>query len=178
MPNKQQTDITEILDNIAMSCRMEGLEMTDEIRAMCLAIYNGSATLQDCLHKINAKYLWNIIYANRVAVRFYILQKPENNLIDIISRCFRWVYPIDMLKKYRLLMSRYFCVQSSSMMSANRPIIVSAPRMTFPAFIFSPPQLSEKFSTASIIKSTTAPTAWKIGPNGIISNASFQSVRI
>ena len=110
MPNIQQTKITEILNNIAMSCRMEGLEMTDEIRAMCLAIYNGSATLQDCLHKINAKYLWNIIYVNRVAVRFYILQKPENNPIDIISRCFRWVYPNDTLKKYRLLMSRYFCV--------------------------------------------------------------------
>ena len=57
MSNTQQTDITEILDNIAMSCRMEGLEMTDEIRAMCLAIYNGSTTLQDYLHKINAKYL-------------------------------------------------------------------------------------------------------------------------
>lgn len=49
MPNIQQTKITEILNNIAMSCRMEGLEMTDEIRAMCLAIYNGSTTLQDCL---------------------------------------------------------------------------------------------------------------------------------
>ena len=57
MPNIQQAKITEILNNIAMSCRMEGLEMTDEIRAMCLAIYNGSTTLQDCLHKINAKYL-------------------------------------------------------------------------------------------------------------------------
>ena len=57
MPNIQQTKITEILNNIAMSCRMEGLEMTDEIRAMCLAIYTGSTTLQDCLHKINAKYL-------------------------------------------------------------------------------------------------------------------------
>ena len=57
MPNTQQTNITEILDNIAMSCRMEGLEMTDETRAMCLAIYNGSKTLQDCLNKINAKYL-------------------------------------------------------------------------------------------------------------------------
>ena len=44
--------------------------------------------------------------------------------------------------------------------------------------LFTSFQLSEKFSTASIIKSTTAPTAWKIGPNGIISNASFQSVRI
>ena len=44
MPNIQQTKITEILNNIAMSCRMEGLEMTDEIRAMCLAIYNGSTT--------------------------------------------------------------------------------------------------------------------------------------
>ena len=59
MPNIQQTKITEILNNIAMSCRMEGLEMTDEIRAMCLAIYNGSTTLQDCLHKINEKYLRN-----------------------------------------------------------------------------------------------------------------------
>ena len=39
--------------------------------------------------------------------------------------------------------------------------------------LFTPFQLSEKFSTASIIKSTTAPTAWKIGPNGIISNSSF-----
>ena len=57
MPNTQQTTITEILDNIAMSCRMEGLEMTDEIRAMCLAIYNGSTTLQDCLNNINAKYI-------------------------------------------------------------------------------------------------------------------------
>ena len=57
MPNIQQTKITEILNNIAMSCRMEGLELTDEMRAMCLAIYNGSTTLQDCLHKINAKYL-------------------------------------------------------------------------------------------------------------------------
>ena len=57
MPNIQQTKITEILNNIAMSCRMEGLELTDEMRAMCLAIYNDSTTLQDCLHKINAKYL-------------------------------------------------------------------------------------------------------------------------
>ena len=39
--------------------------------------------------------------------------------------------------------------------------------------LFTPFQLSEKFSTASIIKSTTAPTAWKIGPNGIISSISF-----
>ncbi len=30
MLNIQQTKITEILNNIAMSCRMEGLEMTDE----------------------------------------------------------------------------------------------------------------------------------------------------
>ena len=37
-------------------------------------------------------------------------------------------------------------------------------------------QLSDKFSTASMIKSTTAPTAWKIGPNGIISNISFWKI--
>ena len=81
---------------------------------------------------------------NRVAVHFDILQKSENDPIDILSCYFIWVYPIDMLKKYRLLMSRYFCVQSSSMMSASRPIIVSAPRMTFPAFTFSPPSTIRK----------------------------------
>ena len=102
MLNIQQTKITEILNNIAMSCRMEGLEMTDEIRAMCLAIYNGSATLQDCLHKINAKYPCNIMGVNRVAVHFDILQKSENDPIDILSCYFIWVYSIDMLKKYRL----------------------------------------------------------------------------
>ena len=37
-------------------------------------------------------------------------------------------------------------------------------------------QLSEKFSTASMIKSTTAPTAWKIGPSAIMRIASFQSI--
>ena len=137
MPNTQQT-ITEILDNIAMSCRMEGLEMTDEIRAMCLAIYNGSATLQDCLHNINAKYPCNIMSVNRVAVHFDILQKSENDPIDILSCYFIWVYSIDMLKKYRLLMSRHFCVQSSSMMSASRPITVSTPRMILPGFKLSP----------------------------------------
>ena len=47
MLNTPQNRITEILDNIAMSCRMEGLELTDEMRAMCLAIYNGSITVQD-----------------------------------------------------------------------------------------------------------------------------------
>lgn len=46
-------------------------------------------------------------------------------------------------------------------------------RLTFWDNIYYKFILSEKFSTASMIKSTTAPTAWKIGPNGIISNISF-----
>ena len=141
MPNTQQT-ITEILDNIAMSCRMEGLEMTDEIRAMCLAIYNGSATLQDCLHKINAKYPCNIMGVNRVAVHFDILQKSENDPIDILSCYFIWVYSIDMLKKYR-----YFCVQSSSIMSASRPIMVITPRTTLVTSMKSPSSLSTHTAT-------------------------------
>ena len=39
-------------------------------------------------------------------------------------------------------------------------------------------QSSEKFSTASMMRSTTAPIAWKIGPSAIMRIASFQSVRI
>ena len=39
-------------------------------------------------------------------------------------------------------------------------------------------QSSEKFSTASMMRSTTAPIAWKIGLSAIMRIASFQSVRI
>ena len=39
-------------------------------------------------------------------------------------------------------------------------------------------QSSERFSTASMMRSTTAPIAWKIGPSAIMRIASFQSVRI
>ena len=78
------------------------------------------------------------IHCSRVTVHFDIFQNFENNPIDIVFRCFRWVYSIDMLKKYRLLMSRHFCVQSSSMMSASRPITVSTPRMILPGFKLSP----------------------------------------
>ena len=39
---------------------------------------------------------------NRVAVHFDILQKSENDPIDILSCYSIWVYSIDMLKKYRL----------------------------------------------------------------------------
>ena len=85
-----------------------------------------------------------LIYVNRIAAHSGIFQKSETDPIDIEIHYCKWVYPIDMLKKYRLLMSRYFCVQSSSMMSASRPIMVSAPRMTFPAFTFSPPSTIRK----------------------------------
>ena len=80
-----------------------------------------------------------MVNCNRVIAHFDILQKSESDPIDIVFRCFRWAYPIDMLKKYRLLMSRYFCVQSSSMMSASRPITVSTLRMILPGFKLSPP---------------------------------------
>lgn len=51
----QQT-VSEIMDNIAMSCQMEGLDLTPEIRALCLSVLSGSASLQDSLYHLNAKY--------------------------------------------------------------------------------------------------------------------------
>ena len=39
-------------------------------------------------------------------------------------------------------------------------------------------QSSEKFLTASMMRSTTAPIAWKIGPSAIMRIASFQSICI
>ncbi|WP_154658739.1 hypothetical protein [Agathobaculum desmolans] len=55
MVSIQQT-LSEALDNIAMSCQMEGLELTPEIRALCLSVMNGSVSLQDSLHQLNTKY--------------------------------------------------------------------------------------------------------------------------
>lgn len=52
----QQNDIAKALENIAMSCRMEGLELTDEIRALCLSVLSGTISLRDSLHTLNAKY--------------------------------------------------------------------------------------------------------------------------
>ena len=84
-----------------------------------------------------------LIYVNRIAAHSDIFQKSETDPIDIVFRCFRWVYPIDMLKKYRLLMSRYFCVQSSSdSRSASRPITVITPRTTLVTSMKSPSSLS------------------------------------
>ena len=52
----QQNTLSEVLDNIAMSCQMEGLELTPEIRALCLWVLSGRVSLQDSLHQLNAKY--------------------------------------------------------------------------------------------------------------------------
>ena len=51
-----QNTVSEVLENIAVSCQMEGLELTDEIRALCLSVLSGAASLQDSLRILNAKY--------------------------------------------------------------------------------------------------------------------------
>lgn len=51
-------------------------------------------------------------------------------------------------------------------------------RLTFWDNIYYKFILSEKFSTASMMRSTTAPIAWKIGPSAIMRIASFQSICI
>ncbi|WP_159456305.1 hypothetical protein [Intestinibacillus massiliensis] len=56
MTLEPQQAVSEVLDNIAMSCQMEGLELTDEIRALCLSVLSGTASLQDSLCILNAKY--------------------------------------------------------------------------------------------------------------------------
>ena len=56
MRSIQQDALSEALDNIAMSCQMEGLELTPEIRALCLSVLNDNASLQDSLYQLNTKY--------------------------------------------------------------------------------------------------------------------------
>ena len=48
--------LLEVVENIAMSCRMEGIELTPKIRALCLSVLNGNISLQDSLRWLNAKY--------------------------------------------------------------------------------------------------------------------------
>jgi len=56
MTYEQQCKLAESLENLQMSCQMEGLELTDEIRLLCLSVINGTNCLQDCLRTLNAKY--------------------------------------------------------------------------------------------------------------------------
>lgn len=56
MLSKENAAMPEVLDNIAMSCLMEGIELTPEIRALCLSVLNGNISLQDSLRQLNAKY--------------------------------------------------------------------------------------------------------------------------
>ncbi|MBS6884276.1 Uncharacterised protein [uncultured Butyricicoccus sp.] len=53
---KDESALCEALDNIAMSCQMEGMELTSEIRALCLAVLDGTLSLQDGLYRLNMKY--------------------------------------------------------------------------------------------------------------------------
>lgn len=53
---KEDSAFCEALDNVAMSCQMEGMELTSEIRALCLAVLDGTLSLQDGLHRLNMKY--------------------------------------------------------------------------------------------------------------------------
>lgn len=56
MLSKENAALPEVLDNIAMSCRMEGIELTPEIRTLCVSVVNGNISLQDSLRWLNAKY--------------------------------------------------------------------------------------------------------------------------
>ena len=53
---QQPIILSEALDNLAMSCRMEGMELTPEIRALCLSVLEGRVSLQDSLRQLNARY--------------------------------------------------------------------------------------------------------------------------
>ena len=56
MLSKENAVLPKVLDNIVLSYRMERIELTPEIRALCLPVVNGNLSLQDSLRQLNAKY--------------------------------------------------------------------------------------------------------------------------
>ena len=56
MTKKQETILSELLQNFIISSQMEGLTVSDTIQAMCLSVLNGEYTLEECLRRLNAKY--------------------------------------------------------------------------------------------------------------------------
>lgn len=54
--NEQKNRLPEILANIQISNEIEGLQITEEIRALCLSVVNGDISLDDSLRMLNAKY--------------------------------------------------------------------------------------------------------------------------
>lgn len=56
MTKKQETQLPELLQNFIFSSQMEGLAVSEETQAMCLAVLNGETSLKECLERIRANY--------------------------------------------------------------------------------------------------------------------------
>lgn len=52
----QTVAFKESMANLIMSAQMEGLEISQEMQAMYIAVLDGTASLEDCLAQIDAKY--------------------------------------------------------------------------------------------------------------------------
>ena len=134
--------------------RAKGLELTIEILLAC-----GNAGVVECfVHHITSKKSPERSYAFRTFP--FIADGPFRT---VFCCGFALSEKVDLVG-YLVVVDKVGEQADNSQRTENDFAWVQ----TFTSF-----QLSEKFPTASIIKSTTAPTAWKIGPNGIISNISF-----
>ncbi len=56
MSEAQMAALPNIFDNLAMSAEMEGLALTEQIKAMCLDVLRGKRTMEECLAQLNEKY--------------------------------------------------------------------------------------------------------------------------
>lgn len=56
MSEAQMAALPSIFANLSMSAAMEGLTLTEQIKAMCLDVLNGECTLEECLTQLNDKY--------------------------------------------------------------------------------------------------------------------------
>ena len=56
MTVEYKNKLNRALDNAAMSAKMEGLNLTPQIRKQCIDILMGTKSLNECIAEINAKY--------------------------------------------------------------------------------------------------------------------------
>ncbi|MBQ7759140.1 hypothetical protein [Anaerotignum sp.] len=56
MASENENKMKRILDNTAMSAKMEGYDLTPKMREQCMDILSGTKSLKECITEIGIKY--------------------------------------------------------------------------------------------------------------------------
>lgn len=56
MASENENKMKRILDNVAMSVKMEGYDLTPKMIEQCMEVLSGTKSLKECIAEIDMKY--------------------------------------------------------------------------------------------------------------------------